>query len=276
MSNDHNRPYRCPICQRSCGSYSSLRLHLDEHAVVKRVDDPITALAALYQGEKADASHLFNTVVEMSRLTVAYIIGAVLLTSKSGGEQLSWLFWLLSPLPIWLIAAFHCLMTLNAMSHGISVRIIEDALFEAAGLPLGERDLVGSAAGDNIMDITQAKAVHKLAASVVWGCFSFLTVGFTVYALYSANGIIEHNVTLVHARVSEIAMGVYLLLAIMVCVSWVEGLRVISRGVLVARNVLGRQPDRERRSTRQIVIEAYHTCYQQGKNSFSRLVGLLR
>jgi hypothetical protein len=244
--------------------------------VVKRVNDPITALAALYQGEKADASHLFNTVVEMSRVTVVYIIGAVLLTGKFGGGQLSWFFWVLSPLPIWLIAAFHCLMTLNAMSHGISIRIIEDALFEASGLPLGERDLVGSAAGDKIMDITQAKAVHKLATAVVWGCISFLMVGFTVYALYSANGIIKQNATLVHARVSEVAVAVYSLLAIMVCVSWVEGVRVISRGVLVARNALERQPDRARRSTRQIVIDAYHTCCQQGKSSFSRLVGLLR
>jgi len=38
-------------------------------------------------------------------------------------------------------------MALNAMSRGISVRIIGDALFVASELPIDERDLVGSADG---------------------------------------------------------------------------------------------------------------------------------
>ena len=51
-------------------------------------------------------------------------------------------------------------MTLNAMSHGVSVRIIEDELFRKSGLQV-DRDLVGSAAGDKIMDVTQSRLAHQ-------------------------------------------------------------------------------------------------------------------
>jgi hypothetical protein len=41
-------------------------------------------------------------------------------------------------------------------------------------------------AGDKIMDITQAKAVHILATVGVYGCVAFLVIGLTAHALYSA------------------------------------------------------------------------------------------
>jgi hypothetical protein len=185
--------------------------------------DPLTALSALYQGEKTDASSVFNTAMAMMGVAVAYLIGAVPFVEKVGNGTGGWGFLLLLPMPLWLIVTFHSLMTLNAMSHGTSVRIIEDALFTASQLRV-ERNRVGSAAGDRIMDITRSKTIHKLATVVVYGGVGFLVIGFTTYVLYYA-----WNVILVRAALVEIAIGTYVILMIIVALSWRVGLRMIGR-----------------------------------------------
>jgi hypothetical protein len=201
-------------------------------AAVKIGDNTVVALAALYQGEKTDASYVFNTSMAMMGVAVVYLVGAIPFVGDLSRGPIAWLFLLLLLIPLWLIAAFHSLMTLNAMSHGISVRIIEDALFEASELKAkgAKRNLVGSAAGDKIMDISKAHGVHVLTTVVVYGGVAFLVIGFTAYALYSANGIVKDDVVLVHARVVEIAIATYSLLAIMVALSWIKGLRMINKG----------------------------------------------
>src|SRR5437763_1215785 len=94
----------------------------------RTVYDPTTAIAALsalYQGEKTDASQIFNTAMAMMAVAVAYLVGAVPFLGSIRQLPLGWLFLLLVPVPLWIIVAFHSLITLNAMSHGISVQIIE-------------------------------------------------------------------------------------------------------------------------------------------------------
>jgi hypothetical protein len=216
-----------------------------ETATVESRNDSVSALAALYQGEKTDASYVFNTAMAMMGIAVAYLVGAIQFMDKISQGPIAWLFLLLLPIPVWLIAAFHSLMTLNAMSHGISVRIIEQALFDLSELRV-ERDLVGSAAGDKIMDITKSAAAHKLVNVVVYGGVAFLVIGFTAYALYSANMIIKNDVLLVHARVIWIAIAIYSLIVIMVAFSWIEGFRIIKKGSALAESYppwhLRRQP----------------------------------
>ena len=188
-------------------------------------ENNVTALAALYQGEKTDASYLSNTAMAMMVTAGAYLVGALQYMGKLNGEPNSGLFLLLLPIPLWLIAAFLSLVTLNAMSHGISVRIIEDALFKASGLWVKgvKRGLVGSVAGDKIMDITQASAVHVLTTMVVYGGVGLLVIVFTIYALYSAKRLVQ-------GRVIWLAAIPYSLIFAMVVVSWVQGLSLIQKG----------------------------------------------
>jgi hypothetical protein len=209
-------------------------------------NDRVTALAALYQGEKTDASYVLNTAMVMMGVAVAYLVAAIPFVGKLSHARTAekivdagyaWLFLLLLPIPLWLIIAYHSLVTLNAMSHGISVQIIEHALFKASELPIKVRDLVGSAAGDKIMDINQAKIIHKLTTVVVYGGVGLLVIGFTGYALYFANRVVKNDVVLVHARVIEIAFATYLLLAIMVALSWFVGLRMIKKGQEIRKQV---------------------------------------
>ncbi len=194
----------------------------------QRGNDPVPALAALYQGEKTDASNVFNTAMAMMGIAVAYLVGAIQFMDRISQGPIAWLFLLLLPIPVWLIAAFHSLMTINAMSHGISVQIIEDALFEVSELRV-ERELVGSKAGDKIMDIGKSHLVHKLITAFVYGGVGLMVIGFTGYALYSANGIIKSNAALVHAQVFWIALGIYSLIVVMVALSWTIGFTILHR-----------------------------------------------
>lgn len=196
-------------------------LKLDSNET-KTVNISVAALAALYQGEKTDASYVFNTAMAMMGIAVAYLVFALPFVGNLSRDR-QWLFLLLIPTPLWLIAAFHSLMTLNAMSHGISVRIIEDALFEASRLQV-KRDLVGSAAGDKIMDITQAKAAHIVTIVVVYAGVAFLVIGFTAYALYSAKGLVPTRGIWISTIVT------YSLLLIMVALSWIVGILIINKG----------------------------------------------
>lgn len=199
-----------------------------EAAMINKINDPIPALAALYEGEKTDASAVFNGTVAMLGFAVAYLVWAMPFvgTLTLSHEPTAKLFLVLLPFPLWLISAFHSLMTLNAMSHGISVRIIEDALFASSGLPPATRELVGSAAGDKVMDITQSRVAHKITTVVVYAGVLILGGVFTVYALYSATKV----VVLVHMPVVEVAAATYSLLLIMVAWSWIAGIYMINKG----------------------------------------------
>jgi hypothetical protein len=141
----------------------------------------------------------------------------------------AWIFLLLLPMPLWIIVAFHSLITLNAMSHGVSVQIIEQELFDASELTVN-RNLVGSAAGDKIMDIGVSKPIHKITTSFVYAGVALLVVGFTAYVLHSANAVITRDPRLVHFRVLWIAITAYSFVFVMTGLSWGIGLRDIGAG----------------------------------------------
>jgi hypothetical protein len=189
----------------------------------------IAALGALYQGEKTDASYIFNTAMAMMGIAAAYLVGATPFVATIGKGPLGWVFLLLLPMPLWIIVAFHSLITLNAMSHGVSVQIIERELFDASELAVS-RNLVGSAAGDKIMDIGVSRPIHKITTSFVYVGVAFLVVGFTGYVLRSANALIRLDPSLVRFRVIWIAIAVYFLLLVMAAFSWIIGLQDIGAG----------------------------------------------
>ena len=188
-------------------------------------NDRVSALSGLYQGEKTDASSIFNAAMAMMAAAVAYLVGALSFVDRLSQGPFGWLSLVLLPTPLWLVVAFHSLITLNAMRHGISVKIIEDGLFKASGLPEEKRDLVGSKAGDKIMDISQAKAIHIVTTFVAYGGVLALVILFTVYALHSANGTMKS--VWFRALVIWIAGVTYALLLIMVGISWMVGLQMI-------------------------------------------------
>jgi hypothetical protein len=188
----------------------------------------LAALGALYQGEKTDASYIFNTAMAMMGIAAAYLIGATGFVATNKQGPLPWPFLLLLPMPLWIIA-FHSLITLCAMNHGVSVQAIENELFGASELTV-RRDLVGSAAGDRIMDIGVSKPIHRLTTMFVYGGIGTLVLGFTIYVLHSAYAVIRQDPSLVRFHVIWIASAVYFVLLVMAGFSWRIGLRDINAG----------------------------------------------
>jgi hypothetical protein len=58
----------------------------------EKVSDQVTALAALYQGEKTDASYVFNTAMVMMGVAVAYLVGAIPFVGNLSQGPFAWLF----------------------------------------------------------------------------------------------------------------------------------------------------------------------------------------
>lgn len=181
--------------------------------------DHVKALAAFYQAEKTDASGVFRTAMAMMAIGGAYLCVMITNIYRFGSGPGDWLILLVLPLPLWLIAAFQSLMTLNAMSHGVSVQIIEDALFAESALPAGTRNYVGSVSGDKIMDINKSRFIHHLTTYIVYIGVGMLVIGFTSYTVY----LTWHPPYIA----SVVAIVVYVLLAIIIGISWRVGFSII-------------------------------------------------
>jgi hypothetical protein len=191
-------------------------------------DERISALGALYQGEKADAAGIFNVAMALLGIGVAYLVGAIGASDKYGTGALPWPVVLLLPLPVWLIAIFNSLMTLNSMSHGVSVLIVEDALFVESRLRCDLRDFVGSWSADRIMDIRESKWVHKIATVVVYGGIGASVLLYTRWVIAEAWGHVAR-------WMQATAVIGYTFAGVLVIVSWLTGLALLGKGAKLRR-----------------------------------------
>jgi hypothetical protein len=192
-------------------------------------NDRIGALSALYQGGRTDSADVSNVSMMLMVIGGAYLVGAITFADKMSHWPFAWLFLLLLPLPTWIMAAHHSILTLCGMSLGTSIRIIEDKLFEESGLHV-KREMIGSCAGDRIIDITKQHVVHKLISVIVYGGVGFLGIGFTVYSLYLASEATRENTALANVPVIGIAAIIYSFIGCIVLLSWVVGIRMIAKG----------------------------------------------
>ena len=195
---------------------------MDEHA--------IRAVGALYQGEKADATGIFNVAMAMMGIAAAYLVGAVGYINNLGATNLGPLAFLL-PAPLWLILAYNSLLTLNSMMHGSSVRILEDQLFSLAAFDPALRGFIGSKGGDRIMDARESHPSHKWATRLAFGGLGVGILAFTIYILWSAWNSVHVIIALAIAGVYAIAMAVILW-------SWKNGDRITHEAYEVAKNFL--------------------------------------
>ncbi|MFC9689139.1 hypothetical protein ACFTSF_11405 [Kribbella sp. NPDC056951] len=194
-------------------------------------ENAVSALGALYQGEKTDSIGIFNVAMVMMGIAAAYVISAVTV-SDLYGTALDWKVVLLLPVPLWLIAAYHSLVALGGMSHGISLSILEYSLYLQSKLPSdGEfvepeeplRKYVGSRLGDRIMDIGQATWPHRIASVFVYAGFYLGIVGYTVSVIVAAWGHVSGGW-------SAGAIIVYSLALAIVATSWLQGFRLLNKG----------------------------------------------
>jgi hypothetical protein len=148
------------------------------------------------------------------------------------GTALDWKVVLLLPVPLWLIAAYHSLVALGGMTHGISLSILEYSLYRESNLPPDDKDkapdeqlqkYVGSRLGDRIMDIGQATWPHKIASIFVYAGFYLGIVGYTASVIAAAW---DH----VSGGTSAVTIVGYTLALAIVATSWRQGFRLLNKG----------------------------------------------
>ena len=191
-------------------------------------DAALIALAALYQGEKTEATSVLSTSMAMMGFALAYMAGGVLFLGDLSHGRIPSVLAALLPMPVWLVAAFQSLMTLKAMSHSVSLLIIEHALFRRAGLQV-RRTIIGSAASDEIMDINVSNLAHTITTLLVYNGVGFLVIGLTAYSVYSAANALDEKDTLFRWWVVGAAIFTYILLVILVAISWIVGCSKIKK-----------------------------------------------
>lgn len=186
----------------------------------REVEDTATALGALYQSEKADASSIFNVAMAMMGIAATYIIGAISLVDKYGTDPFSWAIVVMLPAPLWLVAAYHSLITLNGMLRSRSVQIIEDVLFDMSGISQTQRGSIGTRSGDRIMDVQHSGLAHRAATAFVYAGVALSIVGYTVFA-------VVRSWEYLGSASRMLALAFYVLAILVVAGSWVVGLRTI-------------------------------------------------
>lgn len=182
----------------------------------------LAAVSALYQADKSDASSIFNVSMAMMGIGAAYIIGAVGYSYQFGQGELTWPVVLFSAVPLWLIASFHSLLALNGMAHGVSVQILENAIYEYTHLDQALRKYVGSRIGDSIMDISVSNRAHQAASIFVYGGVAFLVVLYTIFVSVNAASHVALWLLL-------LAIFIYVLGATVVAGSWIAGFRFLGK-----------------------------------------------
>lgn len=182
----------------------------------------VDALGAMYQGEKTDSIGIFNVSMVMMAIAVGYV-GTTLTLNGDFGGKIPWILVLLLPFPLWLIAVYHALVALSGMTHGVSLDILETALYRSTGLPDPElRDYVGSKLSNKIMDIGVASWPHKIASGFVYGGFYAAIIGDSAYILHAAAGDVSKLMWWV-------ALVAYSVFGALVLITWWLGFRLIKR-----------------------------------------------
>jgi hypothetical protein len=197
-------------------------------------DQRISALGALYQAEKSDASGMFNVAMTVMAIGAAYIVGALGYTGNYGTRSLPWILVALAPAPLWIIAAFQSILTLTSMMHGVSVQILEDALFQETGLASGLRNYVGSKGADQIQDIRESAWPNSIATVFIYTGVGGSVLGFTTYAIDQAWNHLSQGTNI------GLIVG-YLLAAAIVVLSWVFGLSRVSAAAAWRKDVSRQQ-----------------------------------
>jgi hypothetical protein len=180
-------------------------------------DNSAAALGALYQSEKADASSIFTIAMSMMGVAAAYVIGALAFSDKYGTDSMPWVVVVLLPFPLWLVASFHSLITLNTMRRALSIQIIEVRLCDVAGLSPDDQELVGNKTNEKIMDIREAPWSNKVAIMFTYGGVALAIVAFTAFVIARSWG----QVALAWS-ITQILL--YLGLVAVVALSWKCGL----------------------------------------------------
>ncbi len=185
-------------------------------------DADVSALTSLYEADRADASATLTVALALLGAGVAYVTGT-LAFADSLFRQFGWLS-IFVPFPMWLIAAFHSLITVSAMLRSRSILVVEDKLLGYTSLSKGQKKLTGMRGPGRIMNVMEAEWPHKLATILSYLGVGLIVLGYTVYFLLKTP-----HLSIVGQVVA--GCGSLALLLVVIC-SWWAGLRSYNKSVI--------------------------------------------
>jgi hypothetical protein len=138
----------------------------------------VSAVAALYQSERADASAIMNTSLALVGAGAAYLVGTIALWDKFSLLK-GWI--VLLPFPLACVAAFHSLLVASAVTKARSILLLEPRLKIYANIDQAEYDDIGALASERVMNVQKARHWAYSASNIItYGGVGAVVVGYTV------------------------------------------------------------------------------------------------
>ncbi len=210
--------------ERPASSGTSSHASTATEARPKEVTSPEAALIAIYQTDQARISAVGSVTLTMLGAGITYLV-ATAPFARSLAEKLAkqfpqsdWVpgtFLASLPLLLFIIAAYHSLLTLEAIFRTVSARAIEVELVSTAGLDR-KKARFGAGASDHVLDLRQQPIPFKLATGIAYGGIILIVAVYAVAMLIM-------SVHYIHEAV-WIPIAIYSILTVLIAQSWLYGL----------------------------------------------------
>lgn len=182
--------------------------------------DDVTALAALYQGDRGDAASSMNAVLALVGATIAYIT-ATLAFSEDINQRLGRLS-VFIPTLVWFIAAFHSLMVATSMLRGASLKALEAKLLRHTTFTPEQRDLIGMRSYERVMNIADPRAgiLHRAANAISYAGIFLALIFYTTYFIIQTQESTAERLA---------AFAAYSILCSLVVASFIAGISIANQ-----------------------------------------------
>jgi hypothetical protein len=176
--------------------------------------ESIPAIAAVYSATRADNGTLLNVTLALLGAGAAYLVGTLAFVDKFG-TSISWFLVAALPVPLWIIAIFHSILTVSAMTNSLALRAFERELMQASFADRGTIKGLGYANADRIMNIRIARWPHRVATAVVYGGVGATIILYTIYLILLSRSRI--------GLWTWAFVALYLALLVIAIASWIAG-----------------------------------------------------
>ncbi|RDI67854.1 hypothetical protein [Nocardia pseudobrasiliensis] len=178
---------------------------------VERVE--VAALTSLYEAERTDQQMHMNVSLALIAGAVAYL-GVV--AAQFHELKQSYVFAVLIPFPLWMVAAFHVLLIATIVTRNKSIRILEMRLYAATRLAASgvTVDQIGRERARKVTDFRDQPWQLKSQTLVTYGGIGLTLVSVTSYCLWNAQLVRGWTVPVM------LSVPCYLLLGALLALAW--------------------------------------------------------
>jgi hypothetical protein len=145
----------------------------------------LDALIALYTTDREKLSTLAGERLALVAIQVTYLGLAIIALGGQrpiGGEWVA----AFSAAPLWFMHAHHQILVAAALSRSRSVALLEQLVFERAGIPAAMHDRVGHRAAVLMRELATQPRAFKVQTLIALGGIAAALIAFTSYALVVA------------------------------------------------------------------------------------------